>query len=215
MSRLGIFGGTFDPPHLAHRWLCEAARDALALDAVGVLPAGIPPHGKSPEAGPWHRWAMTVLAFRDAPGLIPSPRELERQGVSYTVETLMELAGEHPDDELFLIIGGDSYDDLPNWFRAGEIVRLAHLAVVDRPGALGTDSLRPDDRARLTVPGEAPAGGGLGVYPVPMDPAPTSATELRQAIAADRQPDGLDPLVYDYIAAHGLYGARRGPTGGI
>ena len=215
MSRLGLFGGTFDPPHRAHRRLCEAARSHLGLDAVAVLPASTPPHGKTPAAGAWHRWAMVVLAFRDAAGLIPSPRELERGGVSYTVQTLRELVRERPGEIPYLIIGGDSYDDLSSWYCFEEILELAHLAVVDRPGSEGTARLRPEDRDRLAKPGTAPPDGRPAVYPVPMDPADLAASSLREELAARKRPEGLDPLVYDYIAAHGLYGVGRHSTGGI
>jgi nicotinate-nucleotide adenylyltransferase len=208
--RTGIFGGTFDPPHLGHRALCEAARDALGLDEILVLPVASPPHGKTATAGPWHRWGMVVLAFRDAPRLVPSPRELERGGISYTVTTLRELREESPDDELFLIIGGDSYDDLPGWYRAQEIVDRAHLAVVDRPGAHGTADLRPEDRKRRRDPGQPPPDDRPGLYPVPMEPVAWAASEIREQIAAGGEPRGLDPLVYAYLVAHALYGAAPG-----
>jgi len=215
MSRLGLFGGTFDPPHHAHRRLCEAARNLLALDGVAVLPVADPPHGKTPAAGAWHRWAMVVLAFRDAAGLIPSPRELERGGVSYTVQTLRDLVRERPGETPYLIIGGDSYDELPTWYRFEEILDLAHLAVVDRPGSAGTARLRPGDRERVAEPGSAPPKGRTAVYRVPMDPADLAASRLREELAGGKRPEGLDPLVYDYIAAHGLYGVGRHSTGGI
>lgn len=205
MSRLGVFGGSFDPPHLGHRALCKAARDALSLGRVEVLPVATAPHGKQASADPWHRWAMTVLAFRDEPGLVPSPRELQRGGTSYTVETLRELRDENPGDEIYLVIGGDSYDDLPTWYCFEEIVTIAHLAVVDRPGAGGTRRLRPEDASRVVVPGQPPPGQGRAVFPVPMDPLGWAARDIRRQLAAGERVQGLDGLVYDYIRTHGLY----------
>lgn len=203
--RLGVFGGSFDPPHLGHRALCEAARDALSLDRVEVLPVAKAPHGKHASADPWHRWAMTVLAFRDAPGLVPSPRELQRGGTSYTVETLRELRREHPGDEIHLVIGGDSYDDLPTWYCFEEIVASAHLAVVDRPGAGGTERLRPEDATRVLPPGDSSPPDGHAVFAVPMEPLHWAARDIRRQLAAGEQAQGLDGLVYDYIRNHGLY----------
>ena len=204
--RIGIFGGTFDPPHLAHREVARAARDTLHLGLLEVIPCAIPPHRRPPHADGWDRFAMTVLTFAGEERILPSARELRRGGISWTVDTLEELAAEHPRDELFLVIGADSYDDLPNWKEAERIQELAHLAVAARPGSFGLERLRQEDRDRLRPPGEAPPPGRRGIYRIPMEPVPIAARRIRERLARGELPrDDLHPAVQRYILARGLY----------
>ncbi|RMG48899.1 MAG: nicotinate (nicotinamide) nucleotide adenylyltransferase [Acidobacteria bacterium] len=204
--KIGLFGGTFDPPHKGHTAVAAAARDALGLDRVEVVPCAGPPHRPPATAGPFDRFAMAVLAFLDFDRLVVSPREIARGGISYTVETLRELQSEWPGAELFLIVGGDSYDELPTWRDAQEIERLAHLAVVGRPGAGGLDAVRPADRPRLREPGEPAPPGCRAVYRVPMAPQPVSASAIRRTLARGGDPGAvLDPRVRRYIEKRALY----------
>jgi len=204
--KIGIFGGTFDPPHLAHLQVARAARDLLHLGLLEAVPCAVPPHRKEPRADGWDRFAMVVLTFAGEERILPSARELRRGGVSYTVDTLAEIAAEHPGDELFLVIGADSYDDLPNWKDADRIVELAHLAVAARPGSFGLERLRPEDRDRLRPPGEAPPPGRKGIYRIPMAPVPIAARRIRERLARGELPrEDLHPAVQRYILARGLY----------
>jgi len=212
--RLGLFGGTFDPPHRGHVAVAAAARDELGLDRVEVVPCALPPHRAPAAASGYDRYAMTVLAFLDEERIVVSPRELLRGGVSYTIDTLDELAREQPEAELFLVIGGDSYDELPGWRAADEIVRRAHLAVVGRPGSGGVDRLRDEDRDRLRRPGSPPPREERAVYAVPMAPLPLAARAIRRAIAAGATTiEGLDPRVMRHIARRRLYLAPRTDDG--
>jgi nicotinate-nucleotide adenylyltransferase len=184
--RLGILGGTFDPIHLGHLILGEAAREQLGLDSVLFVPAGTQWRKANREIAPAeHRVAMVELAVADNPAFEVSTVEVERQGPSYTADTLEELA-ETPDAELFLVLGKDAYEDLPNWVRPERIRELATLAVAARNGENVT--VEPP-AVRLEMP-------EVGI----------SATEVRQRVVAGRTIRYLVPApVEAYIRKHGLY----------
>ena len=136
MQRLGIFGGTFDPPHLGHLALAEWAREELRLDRVLFVPAGVPPHkrGKAISSAP-ARLAMIRLATRGHAAFRVSTQELEARGESFTVDTVREVAARHPRARLFLLLGADSLDDFRTWRAPEAILEHATLAVAARPGA--------------------------------------------------------------------------------
>lgn len=209
--RRGLYGGTFDPPHAAHLAVARTVRDALGLDLVELVPARVPPHRAAPAASAEDRLAMLACAVGDEARLVPSRRELDRSGRSYTVETLREILAASPGDELFLVIGADSYDELPAWRAADEIQRLAHLAVLPRPGCAGFDRPRAADVPRLRRPGEPPPADGCAVYAIEMPPLPIAARDIRAALARGEDPGAgvLPRPVFEYIAARGLYGWPR------
>ena len=114
--RTGIFGGTFNPIHLAHLRIAEEAREACGLDRVLFLPAALPPHKQSATDTPFkHRLAMVAAAVADHPGFIASDLEAQRTGASYSVDTLEALQQLYPDDSLYFIIGLDSFCDIASW----------------------------------------------------------------------------------------------------
>ena len=210
--RLGVFGGTFDPPHAGHRALCEAARDQLRLDRLEVIPCARPPHKQAPRASGEQRLKMVQMALEGLDRVFVSPRELERPaGASFTLTTLEELAAEQPEAELFLVLGADSYDDLPVWHEAARILELAHLAVAARPGSSGLDGLRPGDRERLKDPLEPAEEGRRAVYRLRMAPYPISASEIRRLLGEGRTPPpgSIAPAVATFIAQQGLYSSAR------
>jgi len=134
--RLGIYGGTFDPVHLGHLLLAEQCREACRLDQVWFIPAGSPPHKPEHAITPGKmRAEMLEFAVAGQPEYTVSRREVKRSGPSYTVETLRELRQEHPEDELFFLVGADSLADLPHWREPREIATLATLVVVNRGNA--------------------------------------------------------------------------------
>lgn len=140
MARVGIFGGSFDPIHLGHLWIAEAAREQLQLDQVRFIPAAISPlKPDNRPAGPKERQEMVQLAIAGNPAFILDDRELRRSGISYTVETLRELHREFPTHEWFLIVGGDSLQDFDRWREIGEICQLAIPAVAVRAGIAAPD----------------------------------------------------------------------------
>jgi nicotinate-nucleotide adenylyltransferase len=134
--RIGILGGTFNPIHNAHLRIAEESRDLFNLDRVIFIPAWTPPH--KPTVGELSfadRLEMVRLAVADNAAFVVSDMEGERGGRSYSVDTLRELGARHPEDELFFIIGADSFHDIANWHRYEEIFRLANVICVQRPGS--------------------------------------------------------------------------------
>ena len=186
--RLGLFGGTFDPVHLGHLRAAEAAREALELDRVLLMPAGAPPHKPSPRASRFDRFAMVALAGAGYPAFVASSLELEREGPSYTVDTVRTLRG--PDTRVFLIVGSDTWPEMAAWREAEALLEEVGLAVVSRPGE----------------PAGAGPGCALGVRVVEEPGLPISASDLRRRAAQGRSLRGLVPhAVADYIQKRGLY----------
>jgi nicotinate-nucleotide adenylyltransferase len=190
--RIGVYGGTFDPPHVGHLVLAEAAREQLQLDKVLFIPAGDPWRKSDRIVSPaHHRLEMTRLAVEGNPRFEVEDYEVIREGPSYTVETLEILQEHFPHEtELFLILGEDALADVPNWHQAERLVELSTLAVANRRGV--TMPQLPFDRAR--------------VVPVVMPGIDVSATELRLRAARGlslryQVPDA----VIRYIEQHKLY----------
>jgi nicotinate-nucleotide adenylyltransferase len=188
VSRLGVFGGTFDPIHLGHLRAAENAREALGLAEVVFVPAGCPPHRPRPSASAFDRHAMVALATASHPAFSASDVEVGRDGPSYTVDTLEALQAGRPGVELFLIVGSDTYPEVAGWRAADRIRALCTLAVVRRPG---------EDPGPAAEPGVAfvPAAG-----------LPISASQIREGVREGRSirylvADG----VADYIAKQRLY----------
>jgi nicotinate-nucleotide adenylyltransferase len=136
MRRVGLFGGTFDPPHLGHLAIAEWAREHLRLDRVIFMPAGTPPHKRRRDlSSAAARVAMSRLAVRGNRSFTVSTLEVNRRGPSFTVDTLLTLKSRYPGARLYLLIGEDSLNDFRTWHRPREIMRHSTLAVALRPGA--------------------------------------------------------------------------------
>jgi nicotinate-nucleotide adenylyltransferase len=138
-GRIGVFGGTFDPPHIGHLVIAADVRHELGLDRVLMIPAGEP--WQKVDGGdvspPSARLAMIEAAVGDVEGLEVSRIEVDRSGPTYTVDTLQELASAHPGAELFLILGADAAAGLDTWHEWQRLPELCRLVVVDRPGESG------------------------------------------------------------------------------
>ena len=133
--RIGVLGGTFNPPHLGHLLCAQEAYVQLELDTVMLMPARIPPHKPvEEEPGVEHRLELCRLAARDDPRFEVSDLEVNRPGPSYTVDTLSELHSKAPDNELFLIVGGDIAAGLAEWHEPQQVLSLSTLAVAERSG---------------------------------------------------------------------------------
>jgi len=195
-QRIGLFGGAFDPPHLAHVALAHAACEQLQLDALRIIPTGQAWHKPRALSPAEHRLAMCQHAFGDEPRFVLDDRETRRVGPSYTIDTLRALQAEAPQAEFFLVLGADQLRALPTWHQAEAVVRAATIAVASRADAQGVDE----------SPVLACAVPGARVQTLHMPTSALSATEIRKkaALGADLAP--LVPAaVARYIDQHHLY----------
>ncbi len=201
--RLGILGGTFNPPHLGHLALARCALAQLGLERVLLVPSSVPPH-KQAEADPGaeHRLRMCELAVAGEPCLEVCPLEVRRGGPSYTVDTLLALRSLHPEASLTLILGSDVARTLPSWQRPDEVVALAGIAVAAREGDEGLGN------AAVEGPGDAALAPAMpaGAVALRMPVLPVSSSLVRARVARGAPLDGLvPPAVAAYIAEHSLY----------
>jgi nicotinate-nucleotide adenylyltransferase len=197
MPAIGILGGTFNPPHRAHLVCARRALEVLGLDRVELMPALLPPH-KAPgeDPGAEHRLAMCRLAVAGCEGVGVSRLELEREGPSYTVDTLRALHAAEPEDQLTFIVGGDMARSLPTWREPETILELARLAVAERGPA--------DREAIIAALRDLP--GAERTRFLDMAPMDVSSSLVRERAAAGEPIDALvEPAVGAYIAEHGLY----------
>lgn len=135
MRRIGLLGGTFDPPHVGHLWLAEAAREQLGLNEVLFLPVGEPPHKEGRRiTAVSHRLTMTQLAIQDNPAFALDTTDSDRPPPHTTVTLLPLIQTQYPDAQLWLIIGADSLRDLPTWVEPQRLISQCRLAVLPRPG---------------------------------------------------------------------------------
>ncbi|MDO9444838.1 MAG: nicotinate-nucleotide adenylyltransferase [Dehalococcoidia bacterium] len=204
--RTGILGGTFDPPHLAHLALAEAARAALDLDRVIFVPAGDPWRKAAQEVSTaGARVTLVQMAIEPYEWAGLSTVEVERIGPSYTADTIEELvaAGE-PDEAWWFILGADALADMAHWHEPRRIVARARLAVARRPGRPGReDEPLVTEALRAAVPGIDDR-----IDLVPMELTDLSATAIRAKVAAGESTEGLlDPEVRALIDGLGLYRA--------
>lgn len=199
MDRIGIFGGSFNPPHVGHIRAAVRCAEQLGLSQVLLIPARQTPGKELPEDEPTpeQRLAMTRLAAEESPLLAVSDLEISRPGKSYTWQTIRQLRERYPREELVLLVGTDMLCSLPEWRDADQILREASVAALPRGGkqerqriAEGTDSLR-----RM----------GGRVCTVDCDPCEISSTQLRRLLAFRCASEFLSPAVEGYIRENGLY----------
>lgn len=212
---LVFYGGTFDPVHLGHLAAVDDVLERTGCDLLSLVPCRVSPLKAAPGAGPGQRCDMLELALSDRPRTRVDRRELAREGVSYTIDTLTEIRAEvGPETALGWVLGSDSLAEFERWQDWRRMPELAHLLVLDRPGApLPVDGpvaemvaeRRLEDPAGLR---QRPAGG---IWPVHQRRVDISATRVRDALAGG--PDGwrvaaglLAPQVWEYIQQRGLYG---------
>ncbi|MEO7157452.1 MAG: nicotinate-nucleotide adenylyltransferase [Vicinamibacterales bacterium] len=207
---LGVLGGTFDPIHLGHVAAGLAAQQALSLESIVLLPSRIPPHRVDPvTANGDQRLAMAELAAADQQGWSASRIELDREGPSYSFDTLVELQNRGAGTQIFFIMGADAFAEIATWSRYPAVLDLAHFVVVSRPG-ITLDSLR--DRVPSAFPSTAPTAGGRDasaktrVILVEAHTPDVSSTDIRRRARAGETLAGLVPeSVGQYIRAHRLY----------
>ena len=189
--RIGIMGGTFDPVHHGHLVAASEVQDYFDLDQVIFVPAGHQPFKVGQEIAPAeHRYLMTVIATASNPRFTVSRVDIDREGVTYTIDTLAEIHEQFPDAALYFITGADALSQILDWRHPERLFELAHFIGVTRPGHRLSDiGLPPEHVSLLEIPAMA-----------------ISSTDCRERVAAGQPvwylvPDG----VVQYINKHGLY----------
>ncbi|MGN1030112.1 MAG: nicotinate (nicotinamide) nucleotide adenylyltransferase [Butyricicoccaceae bacterium] len=197
MMRIGIMGGTYNPPHIGHMHAAQCAREALKLDALYLIPAGIPPHKKLPDgsATTEQRIEMTRLAARDVPGAQVLTIEAERAGASYTVDTLGELTAAQPDARFYLIMGTDMLLTFDTWRQPERIAQLCTLAVVARSERDRAAIAEKAQELKNTINAQ--------IEIIRCEALPMSSTEIRAS--AENCARMTAPQVFAYIRENKLY----------
>ncbi len=217
-ERLAIFGGTFDPIHLAHLRAAQEVAEQLDFSGVVFMPSAEPPHHKTVGAGAQDRLAMVRLAVESNPLFRASDLEARRGGPSYTLHTLNEIKAAHPEADLYFLIGADAFFHVHTWHKPMEVFKLADFVIMDRPGTPRGDIL--DYLRRNLDPGFAPAKGGWvrgpyghGAMRLQTRLLDISSSDIKRRVAAGLSIAYLvPPAVADYIRDMKLYrtpGAQR------
>lgn len=213
--KAGLFGGTFNPIHYGHLRAAEALRERLLLDKIIFIPAGNPPFKRSDLAPAPDRFEMTRLATAGNPSFALSDIECRKPGKSYTVDTIAELKGLYPQDELLFVLGIDTFMEIPDWHEPDRLAGLIDFVIINRPPHLFGEILRsPYIRGESF---EEPPAGREGIYRVVLtsgrtaylagvNALPISASEIRASAKAGRSIKYLLPeAVESFIMSHGLY----------
>ncbi len=210
--RLGLLGGTFDPVHFGHLDAADAARAALALDEIWLIPSNVPPHRQGPVATPFHRFALAALAVATRSDCRVSDIELRRTGPTYTVDTLRYLHGHGwAPTQLFFILGSDAFAEIATWHEFPHVLDAAHFVVIARRGTTldAAVSRTPQLRSRVGTPDILRASGtDTRIIVVPTDTRDVSATAIRHRRQVGDAINGLVPdAVAHHIVGHHLYEA--------
>jgi nicotinate-nucleotide adenylyltransferase len=219
--RIGILGGTLDPIHQGHIEAALAAREALGLERVIIIPAHVPPHRSRPATSSFHRFAMASLAVNGVDGLCVSDMELLSPGPSYTADTLLrvqEVRGLRP-SQIFFITGADAFAEIDTWSRYPDVLDLSNFIVVSRPG-MSLSMLRqrlPQLKPRMRLPIGTAAGTHAAdetlIFLVDAPTPDVSSTDIRRRLAEGHPVSGLVPSsVEHHIQQHALYTQRTTVT---
>jgi len=214
---IGIFGGTFDPVHNGHLRVALDVLELGGLDALYLMPCHVPPHRATPMVDSAQRLQLLRLAVRGEPRMRVDARELDRDGPSYTLDTLTSLRADYPRAHLCLLLGTDSFRSLPGWDRWRQLTDHAHIVVMQRPETEdGPDAVLDDwlqgretrDWGRLRH-----QQAGCVLYQ-PVTQLAISATDIRARLAAGRSARFLMPdAVWDHVQKHALYVAGDSRAG--
>lgn len=216
-KRVGVYGGMFDPVHCGHLAVAELALEALSLDHVLLVPCKLPNHRHAASATGAQRLDMLTLACADSAQLVASSIELEREGISYSIDTLAQLKNDDPSTDFVFVLGRDAFEGLPLWDRWERLLDENLLAVVSRPGiSVSRESAELTQLAsRMVRSPEALFDGGRGKIILLEDlQNHLSSTRVRAALSGVngrtqstdmRIDDWLPDTVRAYIETHGLY----------
>jgi len=196
LTRVAVFGGTFDPFHVGHLAVAEQARDGVLADEVWVVPAGVPPHRGPVMAGAADRLAMCRAAIEGRPRISALDLELSRPGPSYTLDTMRDLGAGHPGTQLWVVLGADAARQTSGWHEAGELLGTYHFVLVNRAGEA------PIRHAEAIALGFLPDLTRV----VGIDSPDISGTEIRRRVAAGEPLSGMvSPAVAAIIEQRRLY----------
>lgn len=204
---IGILGGTFDPIHFGHLRSALEVCEQLNLAHVRLIPSARPPHRDQPHATPQQRLMMLHLAMKNADSFIVDDRELQRDGISYSIDTLLSLRQDFPDNPLFLLLGTDAFLGIQTWHKWQGLLELAHIVVIRRPDET---LVMPMDlntwyQQHLALPNDAQRLAGK-IWPVTVTQLAISATAIRTAVLEGKNPQFLLPdAVIQLISQLGLY----------
>jgi len=204
---IGLLGGTFDPIHFGHLRSGLEVSEQLNLAHVRLIPSARPPHRNEPKATAQQRLMMLHLAMKNADGFIVDDRELHREGVSYTVDTLVSLREDFPDNPLYLLLGTDAFLGIQTWHKWQDLLALAHIVVIRRPDetVVMPDELNNWYQQHLAAPDDALHLAGK-IWPVTVTQLAISATAIRAAISVGKSPQFLVPdAAIQLISQLGLY----------
>lgn len=210
MHPIGIFGGTFDPIHRGHIEPVLDVCRCTGMREVYFVPNAHPVHRPAPSTQTRHRWNMLQLALSDYSELIADDREISRSGQSYMVPTLQSFRSQYQTRPLCLILGIDAFAELETWYRWQEVLRLANIIVMDRPGFQGRNNDLPckENLARVEEVIQSEFGQ---VCFMPVTEVDVSATDIRMKIARDEDCTGdVPPTVREYILQNELYKQIQG-----
>lgn len=220
-ASVGILGGTFNPPHLGHLALARHALGELGLSHVALMPVHTSPHKlAAPDPGPEHRLQMCRLLVREISDVSACELEVQRGGISYTVDTLTAIHASQPDAELTFIVGADTASTLPGWREPGRLLELADLAVAARTGTTRAEVLRSvesigAEQARgvqRTAGTRADGAGQERIRFLELPVIDVSSSQARRRVASgETVAELVGAEVARYIAEQGLY---RAPGGG-
>ncbi len=211
---LGIFGGSFDPPHFGHIKSVLGLLESFEFDQIRLIPCHLSPHKDTVFASAEHRWQMLNLVCASHEKLIADDRELKREAPSYTIDTLLELREEYGDVEsLVLIIGMDAFLDICKWHRYKEILSLCHILLLQRPGYSLTENIHNkkyekdyfDSNNTKDIENLSSQPFGK-IYVSNINEINVSSTEIRESIAKGQQPKYMLPgNIWNYIRRNKLY----------
>ncbi|MCG7899222.1 MAG: nicotinate-nucleotide adenylyltransferase [Candidatus Thiodiazotropha weberae] len=205
---IGILGGTFDPIHNGHLRTALDVMQVVGLEQLRFIPLHGPVHRDQPQASAELRLRMVEAAIAEQPGFVADERELRRAGDSYTVDTLRDLHHDFPEHPLLLLMGMDAFNGFPDWHKPDEILQLAHLVVMKRPGESQLSEAARELLQRHEIPVESQfnleIGGEIQIQTVTQ--LDISASLIRKMIKQDESPRYLLPeAVLQIIHAEGLY----------
>ena len=203
MKRIGIYGGTFNPPHVGHVRAVQYALCALELDELLVIPASVSPgkNAEAPETTAQQRLDMISLAMQDIPNVRVVDLELQRGDVSYTADTLDEIRQWYPEAELVLLMGTDKFMSFPEWYRAEDILKNASLAVFSR------GKYPKNDEIQTQLEKVEAMGGKVTLLQNPV--TELSSTDVRRLLAFHCAGECIPPAVAAYIAKNNLFGVNE------